>query len=153
MLPKPFVVQPEDRAEPLKVIAGDKIWVLASKEETQGYEVFLQEAVPGSGPRSHSHDWDETFFVIDGDLTLRINGEESTAKAGTLVHIPAGTLHEFKFGENGAKLISITGAGSNASSLFSELAAEKLNDPPSQEKLIEIVARNGMHIILDENDK
>jgi quercetin dioxygenase-like cupin family protein len=153
MSPKPFVVQPEDRAEPLNVVANDKIWVLASKEATQGYEVFLQEGLPGAGPRSHSHDWDETFVVIDGDLTFRIDGEEMTAKTGTLVHLPAGTLHEFKFGENGAKVISITGVGSNASSLFSELAAEKLNDPPSQKKLMEIIARNGMHITPDENDK
>ena len=152
MPPKPFVVQPEDRAEPINVVAGDKIWVLASKEATQGYEIFLQEGLPGSGPRSHSHDWDETFIVINGDLTFAINGEEMTAKEGTLVHLPAGTLHEFKFGDNGAKMISITGVGSNASSLFSELAAENLNNPPSQKKLIEIIAKNGMHITPDEND-
>jgi len=149
---KPFVVQPEDRADPINVIAGDKIWVLASKEATQGYEVFWQEGLPGSGPRSHYHDWDETFIVIDGDLTFCIDGEEMTAKAGTLVHLPAGTVHEFKFGESGAKLISITGADSNASSLFSELAAENSKDSPSQKRLIEIIAKNGMHITLDEND-
>ena len=152
MSPKPFVVQPEDRADPLHVVASDKIWVLASKESTQGYEVFLQEALPGSGPRAHSHNWDETFFVIEGDLTFSVDGEKNTAKAGTLVHIPAGTLHEFKIGENGAKMISITGAGSKASSLFSELAAENSKDSPSQKELIEIIARNDMHITLDEND-
>jgi quercetin dioxygenase-like cupin family protein len=149
---KPFVVQPENRANPIEVIAGDKIWVLASKEATQGYEVFWQEGLPGAGPRSHSHDWDETFIVIDGDLTFSIDGEEMTAKAGTLVHLPAGSVHEFKFGENGAKLISITGVGSKASTLFSELAAETSKDSPSQKSLIEIIARNGMHITLDEND-
>jgi quercetin dioxygenase-like cupin family protein len=152
MSPRPFVVQPWDRADPLHVVASDKIWVLASKEETQGYEVFLQEALPGSGPRSHSHDWDETFFVIEGDLTFSICGEKMTARAGTLVHLPAGTLHEFKVGENGAKMISITGAGSKASSLFAELAAENSKDSPSQKALIEIIARNGMHITLNEND-
>ena len=152
MSPKPFVVQPEDRADPLQVVASDKIWVLASKEATQGYEVFLHEGQPGSGPRSHSHDWDETFFVIDGDLTFSINGEEMTAKAGTFVHLPAGTLHEFKTGENGAKMISITGVGSNASSLFSELAAENSKDSPNQKNLIDIIAKNGMHITLNEND-
>jgi len=152
MSPKPFVVQPEDRADPLHVVARDKIWVLASKEATQAYEVFLQEALPGSGPRSHSHDWDETFFVIEGDLRFSINGEEMTAKPGTLVHLPAGTLHAFKIGENGARMISITGAGSNASLLFSELAAENSKDSPSQKTLIEIIARNGMHITLNEND-
>ena len=152
MSPKPFVVQPENRNAPLNVVASDKIWVLAAKEATQGYEVFLQEGLPGSGPRSHSHDWDETFFVIDGDLKFSINGEEMTAKAGTFVHLPAGTLHEFKIGENGAKMISITGAGSNASSLFSELAAENSKASPSQKNLIEIIAKNGMHITLDESD-
>jgi quercetin dioxygenase-like cupin family protein len=152
MSPKPFVVQPENRADPLHVVASDKIWVLASKEATQGYEVFLQEALPGSGPRSHSHDWDESFFVIEGDLTFSINGEEMTAKAGTFVHLPAGTLHEFKIGEGGAKMISITGAGSKASSLFSELAAENAKDSPNQKILIDIIDRNGMHITLDEND-
>lgn len=152
MSPKPFVVQPDDRSDPLQVVAGDRIWVLASKEATQGYEVFLQEGQPGSGPRSHSHDWDETFYVIEGDLTFSIDGEEMKAKAGTFVHLPAGTLHEFKIGKNGAKMISITGAGSKASSLFSELAAENSKDSPSQKNLIEIIARNGMHITLDEND-
>ena len=149
---KPFVVQPEDRAEPLSVIAGDKITVLASKEETQGYEIFLQEGLPGSGPRSHSHDWDETFMVMEGDLTFSINGEKMTAKVGTLVHLPAGTVHEFKIGDNGAKTISITGVGSKASSLFSDLATENSNNPPSQEKLMAIIAKNGMHVTVDEND-
>ena len=152
MSPKPFVVQPEDRTDPINVIAGDNIWVLASKEATQGYEIFWQEGLPGSGPRSHSHDWDETFIVIDGDLKFSIDGEEKTAKAGTLVHLPAGTIHEFKFGDDGAKMISITGSGSKASSLFSELADENSKESPSQKNLIEIIARNGMHITQDEND-
>ena len=152
MSPKPFVVQPEDRTDPINVIAGDNIWVLASKEATQGYEIFWQEGLPGSGPRPHSHDWDETFIVIDGDLKFSIDGEEKTAKAGTLVHLPAGTIHEFKFGDNGAKMISITGSGSKASSLFSELADENSKESPSQKTLIEIIARNGMHITQDEND-
>jgi quercetin dioxygenase-like cupin family protein len=153
MSPKPFVVQPDSRAGPLHVVASDKIWVLASKEETQGYEIFLQEGLPGSGPRSHSHDWDETFFVIDGDLTFSINGEQMTATAGTLVHLPAGTLHEFKIGESGAKMISITGEGSKASSLFSELANENSKKQPSQVALMDIISKNGMHITLDENDE
>jgi quercetin dioxygenase-like cupin family protein len=142
---KPFVVQPEDRAEALNAVAGDKITVLASKEETQGYEVFWHESQAGFEIRPHSHDWDETFIVIEGDLKFSINGEEITAKVGTLVHLPAGTVHEFKFGENGAKLISITGERSKASSLFSDLAAENSNSSPSQEKLMAIIDKHGIH--------
>jgi quercetin dioxygenase-like cupin family protein len=152
MSPKPFVVQPEDRTEALNVVAGDKIWVLASKEATQGYEVFLQEGQPGFEIRPHSHDWDETFIVIEGDLRFSINGEGMIAKEGTLVHLPAGTVHEFKFGESGAKMISITGEGSHASSLFSDLATENLNNPPDQEKLMSIIDKYGVCVTVEEND-
>ena len=74
-----------------------------------------------------------------------------TAKKGTLVHLPAGTVHEFKFGESGAKMISITGEGSNASSLFSELSAENLNNPPDQEKLMSIIDKYGVCVTVDDN--
>ena len=152
MTPRPFVIQPEERDDPVQVIPDDKTWILASKQGTNGYEVFLHEGLPGSGPRSHSHDWDETFYILDGNLTFKIDGEEMQAKPGTFVHIPAGTLHEFKFGEHGTKMLAITGTGSNASSLFTELAAENAKESPKQKNLIEIIARNGMHITLDEND-
>ena len=152
MSQKSFVIQPEDRDEPIQVVASDKTWVLASKEETKGYEVFLHDGLAGSGPRAHSHDWDETFFILDGDLTFKIDGEEMAAKPGTFVHIPAGTVHEFKYGENGTKMIAITGVGSKAAKLFTELAAENAKESPKQKNLIEIIARNGMHITLDEND-
>ena len=59
-----------------------------------------------------------------------------TVKPGTLVHLPAGTIHYFKFGGNVAKLISIPGKDSNLSLMFSDAAAENLNAPPTQEKLI-----------------
>ena len=71
----------------VKCLAGDKITVLASKQATQGYEVFLQEGSPGAGTRSLSHDRDETFIVIEGDFRFDINEEEMTAEAGMLVDL------------------------------------------------------------------
>ncbi len=144
---KPLVLHTEDRSAPLNAVDGDKISVLASKEQTQGYEIFWHETDPGFEIRPHSHDWDESFIVIEGSLKFKINGEETEAKAGTLVHLPAGTVHEFKFGEFGAKLISITGIGSNASWLFTALAGEKSKDSPSQEKLMEILTKSGVRAL------
>ncbi|MEH6451491.1 MAG: cupin domain-containing protein [Psychromonas sp.] len=143
---KAFVIQPEQRSRVLRPLRDEKITVLVSKQETQGYEVFLQEGLPHSGPRLHSHDRDETFYVIEGDLSFTMNGEEQSAKEGTLVHFPAGTIHNFKFGENGGKMISITGQGSNASTLFTATDAENSKEQPSQEKLMSIIAMHGLHI-------
>lgn len=43
-------------------------------------------------------------------------------------------------------------SSTNVPSRFSELATENSKDSPGQKNLIEIIARNGMHITPDKND-
>ena len=46
-----------------------------------------------------------------------------TAAPGTLVHLPAGTIHWFRFGEGGGEMISMT-SRLGASEMFTEMARE-----------------------------
>ena len=130
-------------AAPLSV--GEKLTVLASKDVTGGYEIFLQEGPPGSGPPPHSHGWDEAFFVLGGEIEFGFGDEVMTAKAGTLVHLPAGTTHWFRFGPNGGKMLSVTGAG-NASQLFTEIDREVPPGPPDLAKLMVVANRTGVKV-------
>jgi quercetin dioxygenase-like cupin family protein len=86
----PFITAPEDYAPALDIV-GEHVTVLASGEATGGYEVFLQRGPEGSGPPPHSHPWDESFFVVKGQIDFGIGPESKTASPGTLVHLPAGT--------------------------------------------------------------
>lgn len=145
MTPKPFVVTPEDYARSLDVV-GEKITVLASKEATQGYEIFLQEGPEGSGPPPHSHDWDESFYVVKGQVEVTYGGNTAMGKAGTLLHVPAGTVHCFRFGPGGGQMISVTGANGRASGLFTDIDKEVPVGPPQPEKLVTILQRNGVSV-------
>ena len=71
MAAKPFVVAPKDYAPVLNIV-GEHVTVLASGEATEGYEVFLQRGPEGSGPPPHSHPWDESFFVVKGQIDFGI---------------------------------------------------------------------------------
>jgi quercetin dioxygenase-like cupin family protein len=68
----PFAVFPENRPRPLNVV-GEQVTILASKGATHGYEIFLQEGREGSGPPPHSHQWDESFYVIRGEIEFGID--------------------------------------------------------------------------------
>lgn len=93
-----------DCTRPLNVV-GKHITVLASGEATGSYEVFLQEGPAGSGPIPHSHPWDESFYVIRGEVDFTIDGgEQRTARPGALVHVPAGVPHWFRWGHGGGAL-------------------------------------------------
>jgi quercetin dioxygenase-like cupin family protein len=44
------------------------VTVLASNAATQSYGITLQQGEEGPGPPPHSHDWDEAFYVLKGEI-------------------------------------------------------------------------------------
>ena len=139
---KPFVVAPQNYAPPLNIV-GEHVTVLASGDATEGYEIFLQRGPEGSGPPPHSHPWDESFFVLSGEIEFGIAADSTTASPGTLVHLPAGTVHWFRFGRGGAEMISMT-SRLGASKMFADMAREVSPANPDLVKLTEVGARHGL---------
>jgi quercetin dioxygenase-like cupin family protein len=141
---KPFIVAPEDYAKSLDIV-GEHVTVLASGEATQGYEIFLQRGDEGSGPPAHSHPWDESFYVVKGEIDFGIGDDARTATAGTLVHLPAGTVHWFRFGRGGGEMLSMT-SRLGASRMFTDMAREVAPVNPDLAKLAEVGGRHGLKL-------
>ena len=72
-------------------------------------------------------------------------GDDAAVAAlpGTLVHIPAGTSHWFRWRTGGGAMVSIT-SRLGASSMFTEIDREIAPDAPNVEKLVEIGLRHGL---------
>jgi len=143
-MPKAFVVTPDRHSHSLNVV-GEKVTVLASGAQTGGYEIFLQVGPEGSGPPPHNHPWDESFYVIKGEISFGIDDSERIAVPGTLVHLPAGTTHWFRFGKGGGEMLSMT-SREGASHMFTEFDREISPDRPDLAKLVEIGERHGLKV-------
>src|ERR1019366_2126280 len=104
-MPEPIIVERANASPALNVV-GEQITVLASGAQTGSYEIFHQAGPEGSGPPPHSHPWDEAFYVIRGEIAFGVADKELVARAGTLVHLPAGTTHWFRFGQGGGEMVS-----------------------------------------------
>ncbi|RDC66245.1 cupin domain-containing protein [Adhaeribacter pallidiroseus] len=77
--------------------AGEQITFLKSGIETNGaYSLREFRLKPGGAvPRAHMHtDYDETFKVIQGSLTVICNGSEHVLQPGDSLTIPRGTAHQ-----------------------------------------------------------
>ena len=144
MAAKPFVVAPRDYAPALDIV-GEHVTVLASGEATESYEIFYQRGPEGSGPPPHSHPWDESFFVVKGEIDFGIDGQSRTALPGTLVHLPAGTVHWFRFGRGGGEMLSMT-SRLGASKMFTAMAREVAPVNPDLAKLAEVCGRHGLKL-------
>ncbi len=144
MAAKAFVVEPQSYPPTLDIV-GEHVTVLASGEATQGYEIFLQRGPAGAGPPPHSHPWDESFYIVKGAVEFGIDGEQTTAAPGTLVHLPAGTPHWFRFGAGGAEMISMT-SRLGASRMFADFAREIPPKDPTIAQLAEVGGRHGLKV-------
>ena len=144
---KPFIVNPGDRRAALNVIGID-ITVLASQADTRDQQITLQTGPEGAGPPPHQHDWDESFYVTRGEIRFVAGGQAAICSAGTLVHVPAGTVHAFAFGPGGGEMLEITGGKSKAIRLFAALDREIPPGPPDVAQVVRVASEFGVQFQL-----
>jgi quercetin dioxygenase-like cupin family protein len=141
----PLVVSPGQAPASLKM-AGEEITVLASAEQTGSYEIFRQSGPEGSGPPPHSHAWDEAFYVIEGQVHFGVGDDQDLiAQMGTLVHLPGGTTHWFRFGPGGGGMISMT-SRAGASAFFTQVDAEVSPTNPDLGVLVGVAIAHGLDV-------
>ena len=145
MKAQPFVVTPKDYDPALNVL-GIKVTVLASNTATQAYEITRQQGEKGTGPPPHSHNWDESFYVVAGEVEFTCNGNTVICSPGTFVHVPAGTVHSFRYLADGCDVLEITGQGGIATQMFTAVSREIPPGPPEVPKLLEVLKQNGVTV-------
>ena len=106
--------------------------VLLRSEQTGGALSAIESAAPAGfrGPPLHHHGFDETFYVMEGELTFQLRDELLTVGAGQLAFAPRGVPHTFaNLSDAPARyLIVCTPAGFER--YFARMAAERQGAAP-----------------------
>lgn len=80
-------------------IAGGAYRIIVSGKDTNGAYAIIEMTVPvGAGPVPHAHpNFEEIFYIIEGELNFRSETGHYTAQKGATVSIPkGGIIHNFK---------------------------------------------------------
>lgn len=77
-------------------LRGTKVRVLCTAADSVGASTFEFLTEPGFDTGSHYHSKiEEQFYVIDGEMELRVGDRLIAGRAGTFVTIPTGVAHAF----------------------------------------------------------
>jgi quercetin dioxygenase-like cupin family protein len=96
---------------------GEALWFLgvlatikASAKTTGGAVAVIEHLAPrGTGSPLHVHSReDEWFYVVDGELTIWVDGETIVAPAGSFVFGPKGIPHTFIVSSEQARFLLVT---------------------------------------------
>jgi len=132
---------------PLNIL-GMPLTMLCEARETGGAWSLFEEDVPlGMGPPPHHHDWDEAYYILDGEIDFEIDGKAVNAKPGDFNYIPRNTVHAFKGASPTPSRVLIFAAPAHGSEFFRELNDEIRNLPEDGAKIPEIGERHGIHFV------
>jgi mannose-6-phosphate isomerase-like protein (cupin superfamily) len=146
-------IRPKSLYKPLWVLGEHVQMQLTSRESNGTMNLATLTSRPGGGPPPHVHtDCDELFYVENGSYEFLVGDRRIVGEPGTLVYIPAGTMHCFKnVGSINARLLTIHTPG-GFEGFYTEMGTEVIDPsrPPTEPldiaRVREITAKH--HMIL-----
>jgi len=75
---------------------------LRARLEGEGYSVFCWTDPPGAHYEAHTHDHDESIWLVTGAITFGTAKGDLALAAGDRLMLPAGTVHTADAGPDGA---------------------------------------------------
>ena len=143
---KQALVMKSGQAHPLSVL-GTKVSFLCEGEHTGSAWSLMEVRLPkDAGPPPHHHEWDEAYYVVEGEVEFTLGTQNMTVKAGDFVYAPGGALHGFRgLSAAGAKML-IFDAPAHAARFFKEVDRE-VKGPGDMPNVPGIGTRNGIHFV------
>ena len=143
------MVKAGERA-PLNVL-GMPLRFLCDARETGGNWSLFEEEVPlGMGPPPHRHDWDEAYYVLEGEIEFQIDGQPVKSTAGDFNYLPRNTVHGFKGASQSPARVLIFAAPAHGSEFFEEVNSEVRSLPEDLAKIPDIGRRHGITFLPPE---
>ena len=132
----------------------DILWVIkAQAADTDNTFSMIEQTMPyGSGPPPHNHpDMDEMFYILEGELTLWLDGQILKLEKGSFARVPKGITHYFKINsEQPCKALNMyTPGGFEKGIIRNAKKAEALTLPPKGLAYHGSMDKNDLHTAVD----
>ena len=128
-------------------VLGETLRPLLTNAMGSPIEIFDTRGPANAGPPPHTHDWDEFYVVLEGELEVRMgDAPPRTLPKSAAVHIPAGTVHSYRNLSQDTHFLTIVTRG-NADRFFHEVAAEVDMNPPDIAGIVRVGQSHGIRFV------
>jgi mannose-6-phosphate isomerase-like protein (cupin superfamily) len=134
---------------PLTVL-GQAVLPKLIREDCEGrVSVFHMTVPPMSGPPLHRHSQeDEWFYILDGEITVEVDGQRVVLRPDCSAFAPRGSAHAYQnFGVNTAKMLVMTTPGGFERFFAEAEAANEGRTEPDFARLEQLMNQYGMELL------
>ena len=114
--------------------------VILRGAQSDGEVAIIENTVPAGweGPPLHHHDFDEAFYVLEGELTFQVGESLITARRGEFAFAPRGVPHTLAERSGAAARYALVCTPAGFERYFDRIAAERGGVEPSAESLLPV---------------
>ena len=138
---------PTSRADERRFL-GLPTWIKADRELTGGQFSLIEQVIPAGfeSPWHTHHSEDESFYVIEGRVSVIVDGRRRLLEAGDFAFGPRGIPHGFRIeGDSPARILLMT-TGSDFADFIAETSVPS-HEPPAAPDMALLVAAAQRHNI------
>lgn len=131
--------------------AGEMVTLLAAGEHTDGrYDFMVTTVEPGPAvvPLHVHHRHDEAFFVLEGELEVRVADRTAVLSEGSFVRLPMGVPHAWRNASAAAsRFVCIFAPGDHVGVLADLAALDDADGDPDPERFAPILDDHDVEMV------
>lgn len=121
------------------------VWKATANDTNGQYAMFEMFDTHGGSAPVHSHPWEETFYILEGEIEIQIGNRREILSTGSMSHIPANAFHAFKVTTESARVLVIV-SPAVAEDFYRELGTKITSLPPEPSLFQEICAKYDLRL-------
>lgn len=131
--------------------------IKATAADTGGHMTIVEQTEPpgAEAPLHVHHREDEAFWVLEGDISIRVGDTTIEASVGDYVFGPRDIPHSYKVGDAGCRMLFICTSGGFEDLVIamsepagSRIPPPPLEEPPDMERIAAIAKSHGCELFL-----
>ena len=80
--------------------------MLEKQLQSEGFSTtYVWQDAPGAYYPDHTHATETAHIILDGEMTLTVQGSTATYRAGDRCDVPAGAVHSARMGKAGCRYL------------------------------------------------
>jgi quercetin dioxygenase-like cupin family protein len=135
--------------QPLNILGVETLVKLANTDTDGAVSILQQSVAPLAGPPLHRHSSeDEWLYLLEGEITVEIDGERSILQARGSAFAPRGTVHAFKNFRNFPTQILVLVTPGRFQNFFEDLSSlSKGEAAPDLARIEQLAKEYGIEIL------
>jgi quercetin dioxygenase-like cupin family protein len=121
------------------------VWKTTGEDTNGHYAMFEVTDTAGGAAPLHSHPWEETFYILEGELEIQVGNRRETIRAGATSHIPANAVHAFTVISPTARALLVISPAA-AEAFYREVGERIISLPPDPIVFAEICEKYNLQL-------